>query len=124
ELGDLFELALFELFLAFDAVARPGNGLEALGVDLVSAVHALAEGAFAKAAERALDELEHLALTVALVEEELLGVGVGGTVSDVLRIGDVGLAAILLVARDDLFQVSAALLELFAEFLDLLLIHV
>ena len=79
-----FHLSLLGLFLAGDAVAGPGHGVQALGVDLGAAGDALPEGAFADAVQRALHQLQELALAVALVEEELLGIGVGGLVGDVL----------------------------------------
>ena len=47
-----FELAFFQFFLAGDAVARPRDGFEALGIDLVAAGDALAVGAFIHANER------------------------------------------------------------------------
>jgi len=44
--GGFFQNPLFELFLALDAVAGPGNGLETLGIDVLAAGDALAERTF------------------------------------------------------------------------------
>src|SRR5437763_1204739 len=119
----LLQLAFFHFFLAFDAVARPRDRVEALGVDLRPAGNALAEDAFAQAAERALHHLEELAVVVGLVEEELFVIGAGGAVGDVLRAIEVGGPAVLLRARDGAAQRLLPLLQLLAEVLQPLLFH-
>ena len=110
-----FEHSLFELFLALDAVAGPGDGFEALGIDLPPAGDALAEVAFADAGERTLDHLQELAVGVALVKEKFLVVGTGGLVGDILRRVFVCAAAILLRARDGAPQVLLPRFQLLAK---------
>ena len=80
-----FEQALFGFFLAFDAVPRPGDGFQSLGVDFFAAGNAFSEAAFANARKRAFDHVEQLPVVVALAEEKLLGVGTGGAIGDILR---------------------------------------
>ena len=81
------------------------------------------EGSHADAVERTLHHGQELALVVALMEEELLGVGVCCFVGDVLRGLAVGGTAILLGARDYLTQLLLPLFEPFLERLQLLLVH-
>ena len=47
--GRFFQQSLLELLLALDAVARPGDRLQPLGVNLLAAVDTLAEAALANA---------------------------------------------------------------------------
>src|SRR5882762_10829718 len=119
----VFQLPALQLFLAGDAETRPWHCFQALSIDLFTAGDALAEGGCTDAIERALDHSQELAFVVALVEEELLGVGVGGLVGDVLRVLAVGGAAILLGARDYLAQLLLPLFEPLLERLQLLLVH-
>jgi len=79
-----FEHSLLQLFLAFDAVARPGHSFEPLRIDLLAAGNALAEISFANAAESAFDHHQQLAVGVALVKQEFLVIRAGGLVGDVL----------------------------------------
>lgn len=56
KLGSRFlELTLFHLFLALDAIASPGHGFKALGINFVATIHALAEAAFADAGQGLFD---------------------------------------------------------------------
>src|SRR5580692_5712393 len=73
-----FEQSLLHFFLALDAVAGPGDGFEALGVDLFAAMDAFAEAAFADAGKSLVDHLQGLAVVIALAKQELFGVGTGG----------------------------------------------
>src|SRR5262244_596391 len=84
-LRGLLENTLFEFLLAFDAVARPGNCLQPLGVDVLAAGDAFAETAFAYARQSAFDHLQQLAVVIALVKQELFVVGTGGAVGNILR---------------------------------------
>jgi len=65
-----------------------------------------------------------LALVIALVEEKLLGIGVSGTVSNVLGGADIGVAAILLGAGDNLAQLGLPFLQLLSELFQLLFVHI
>jgi len=66
--GGFFQDSLLELFLTLDAMARPGNGLKTLGIDVLAAGDALAERTFADPSQCALDHLQQLAVGIALVE--------------------------------------------------------
>jgi hypothetical protein len=118
-----FEEALFGFFLAFDAMAGPRNGFEAFGIDLFAAGDTLPETAFADAGESAIDHIEELAVVVALAEKELLVVGTGGAVGDILGGFIVGGAAVLLIADYHVAQFVAPGFQLFSESFELLLIH-
>jgi hypothetical protein len=100
-----FEHAALEFFLALDAVTRPRDGLEALGVDFFAAVDALAETALANAGESFLDQLKELAVVVALAEEKFFGVGASGAVGYILSSVFVSRAAISLVPGNGAAQV-------------------
>src|SRR5947208_8957114 len=76
--------SLLELLLTLDAVARPGHGLQTLGVDLSAAMDALAEASFANAGQRTLHHLQKLPFVVALAEKKLFGIRAGGAVGNVL----------------------------------------
>src|SRR5215472_10243249 len=89
-----FQLAVLFLFLAGDAIARPGNGLQTLGIDLIAAAHTLSERTFADPLQRRFHHLEQLAFIVALRKQKFLGVGTGSTVCDVLGRILIGDAAI------------------------------
>src|SRR6266852_435877 len=77
-----FQQTLLGFFLALDAMASPGNGVEPLGVDLFAAGNALPEAAFADARESAIDHVEQLPVVIALAEKKFLIVGTGGAVGD------------------------------------------
>src|SRR5271155_648689 len=94
----LFQQTLLQLFLAFNAMARPRHSLKPLGVDFLAAVDALAEAALANTRERPLHHLQQLPFVVALAEEELFSVGTGGPVGDVRRRIFVGGTAVSLRA--------------------------
>ena len=100
-----FQQSLLEFLLTFDAMPGPGHSFEALGVDFFPAVDALAKTAFANARQSLLHHLEQLALIVALAEQELLGVGTGGAVGNVLRRILVGRAPVGLGARHGAAQI-------------------
>ncbi len=53
-----FQQSLLQLFLALDAVARPGHSFETLGINFFAAVDAFAEAAFADADEGLVDHLQ------------------------------------------------------------------
>jgi hypothetical protein len=52
---DFFQLAVLKFLLAGDAVACPRHSFQSFGVDLISAVHALAKLAFANPLQRSLN---------------------------------------------------------------------
>src|SRR5215472_5128204 len=89
-----FQLAVLFFFLAGDAIARPGNGLQTLGIDLIAAAHALSERTFADPLQRRFHHLQQLAFVVALRKQKFLGVGTRSTVCDVLGRILIGDAAI------------------------------
>src|SRR5262249_54146914 len=93
-LVSFFQLAVLLLFLAGDTIARPGNGLQTLCIDLTAAAHTFPEGAFADPLQRRFHHLQQLAFIVALREQEFLGVGTGSTVCNILSRILVGNAAI------------------------------
>ena len=64
--ADFFQLSTFQFLLARNAVARPWNCFQPFGVDLIAAVHTLANGAFTDALQRRLNHVEQLAVIVAL----------------------------------------------------------
>jgi len=76
---------LFQLLLAFDAVPRPGHSLQALRVNFLSAVDALAKAAFADTRQSLFNHLQQLPFIVALAEQKFLGVGTSGAVGNILR---------------------------------------
>ena len=102
--GGFFQDSLLELFLALDTVAGPGNRLKPLGIDVLAAGDALAEGTFPDPGERALNHLQQLAVGIALVEQELFVVRAGSFVGDILRHILVRCSAVLLCARDHAAQ--------------------
>ena len=69
-----FQLTLLLLLLACDAITRPRHCFQALGVDLISAIHAFAKGAFADSVQCSLHHIEKLALIVADRKEKFFGV--------------------------------------------------
>jgi hypothetical protein len=71
---DLFQLAVFQLLLARDTVAGPGHGFQPLGVDLISAVYALAKFAFADTLQGGLHHCQQLAIVIALGKQKFFGV--------------------------------------------------
>src|SRR5712692_3706734 len=76
----LFQDSLFQLLLAFDAMPRPGHRFQTFGIDLLAAGNALSKLALAEPHQRALHHLQQLAVVIALMEEEFLGVRTCGTV--------------------------------------------
>jgi hypothetical protein len=72
------------LFLAIDAMARPRNRFQAFYLDLTLAGYTQAIGAILEAIQSFANHLQKTPVFIALVEKELLGVGVGGFVSDIL----------------------------------------
>jgi len=79
---------------------RPGHSLEALGIDLFTAVDALAEVALADSRQRSIHHLQQLPLVVALAEKKLFGVGAGSAIGDVLSGVFVGGATVRLGSGD------------------------
>jgi hypothetical protein len=71
--------------------------------------------AFTDAGESAIDHVEQLTVVVALAEKELLVVGTGGAVGDVLSGLIVGGAAVLLIADNHLAQLLAPGFQSFSE---------
>jgi len=110
-----FEQALLGFFLALDAMASPRHGFQALGIDLFAAGDAFSEAAFADAGESAIDHVEQLAVVIALAEEELLVVGTGGAVGDVLRGLIVDGTTVLLIADNHMAQFLTPGFQLFSE---------
>src|SRR5258708_36651392 len=107
--------ALLGFLLALDAMPSPRYGVEALGVDLLAAGDAFSEAAFADAGESAIDHIEQLAIIIALAEEELLVVGTGGAVGDVLRGLVIDSTTVLLIADNHVAQFLAPGFQLFSE---------
>src|SRR5262249_1504787 len=114
----LFQHPFLQLLLATDAVPGPGHGFEAFCIDVISATDALTENTFPDARQRVFHHLQQLAFVVALMEQELLSVGIGGTIRDVLRGAYVCISPILLVAGHDLTQLLLPLFQLLTECLD------
>jgi hypothetical protein len=110
-----FEQALLGFFLALDAMTSPRYGFEALGIYLFAAGNAFSEAAFADAGERAIDHVEQLAVVIALAEEELLVVGAGGAIGDVLGGLIVGGTTVLLIADNHVAQFLAPGFQSFSE---------
>ena len=75
---------LILLLLAVDAVARPRNRFQAFYLDLTLAGYTEAIGAVLQAIQSFADHLQKTAVFIALVKKELLGVGVGGFVGNIL----------------------------------------
>jgi len=114
---------LLLLLLAGEAVLGPGDRFQPLLVHLVVAHHAHAVAAAVDAAERLVDQVQHVALRVGEAEQELLGVGVRCLVGDVLGALLVRLLAVglVLVVRDEDLRLLDD--EPLAESLQLLLVH-
>src|SRR6266496_1892245 len=110
-----FQQAVFQLLLTLDAVACPWYGVQALGIDLLTAGDALAKIAFANASKGVLYHLQQLPVGIALVKEKFLVIGARGLIGDVLCRVFVGAAAILLGARDHAPQFLLARLQSFLE---------
>src|SRR3989338_7110320 len=108
--------------LAADAVAGPGNGFEALLLDFFLAGGAEAEAAVLHPPQGLLHQCEDVALVVRLAEEELLGVGVGGLVGDVLG-GVVSGPAFFLGDGHQALELLALGVQLFLVVLQAFLIH-
>lgn len=80
-----FQLAVFELFLAFNAIACPGNGFQPLGIDLIATAYALAKSAFSDPLESGFHHRQKLPVIIALRKEKLFGIGTGCAVGNILR---------------------------------------
>ena len=119
-----FQLAFFQLLLALDAVARPGHGFQALGIDLIAAVHALAKFALADPLQSGFHHRQQLAVIVALRKQELFGVRAGSTVGYVLRCVLIGNASVLFSSAYHLTQRQLPLFESFFKAFQLLFVHV
>jgi hypothetical protein len=110
-----FQQTLLGFFLALDAMASPGYGVKALGINLFAAGDALSEAAFADAGESAIDHVEQLAVVIALAEKKFLVVRTGGAVGDVLRGLIVDRTAVLLIADNHVAQFLAPGFQFFSE---------
>ena len=110
-----FEQALLCFFLALDAMAGPRDCFETLGVDFFTAGDALSEAAFTDASKSAIDHIEQLAVIVALAEEELLVIGTGGAIGDILSGLIVGCTTVLLIADNHVAQFVAPGFQFFSE---------
>src|SRR6266571_444458 len=100
--GCFFQLAVFQFFLAANAVARPRHGFQALGVDLFATAYAFTELSFADAQQRGFHHLQQLAIIVALRKKKFFGVRAGCAISDVLGGILVGYATVFFSATDGL----------------------
>jgi len=118
------EEALLLLFLAGDAVAGPGNGLEALLLKLLMAGDTFAEGTVADAREGVVHQLQQRAVVVRLPEEKFLRVRVGRLVGEIHGGIFVGFAALLFGARDAAQEFLAARGQLFLVIFEPFFIHV
>jgi hypothetical protein len=110
-----FQQTLLGFFLALDAMASPGYGVEALGIDLFAAGDAFSEAAFTDARESTIDHIEQLAVVIALAEEEFFVVGTGGAVGDVLRGLVIDSTTVLLIADNHVAQFLAPGFQLFSK---------
>lgn len=119
----VLEQSLFQLLLAFDAVARPGNCFQALGVDLLATGDALTKVSFANTVKRTIDHLQQLPVIVALMEEEFLVVRVGGAISDVLGRFQIGVPAVLRGASHGVAQLTLTILQSLSESFESLFLH-
>src|SRR5262249_44021468 len=115
--------ALLLLLLAGDASLGPRHCLQPLLLHLVLADDAEAVAMALDSDEGLVDELEQVALRVGEAEEELLGIGVGRLVRDVLRALLVGLLAVGLVLLVGLEDLLLLLDQLLPEELQLLVFH-
>src|SRR5208337_169966 len=78
------EETLVLLFLALDAMARPRNRFQAFHLDLSLTGHTETVSAILETFQGFVDHLQETPVLITLVEKELLGVGVGGLVGDIL----------------------------------------
>src|SRR6185437_9931171 len=115
--------ALFHLFLAVNTQARPRHRIQPLEVQFLPARRAFPKTAFANPRKRVDHQLQLGAVGVALVEQKLLGIGVGGLVGDVLGGFFVGTAPVLLVARHRLHQLLLLVQQLLLELFELFALH-
>src|SRR5450432_3030758 len=122
-LRSFFQQSLLQFFLALDAMPRPGDGIQPLGIDVSAAMNALAKIALAQPHQRLIHHLQQLALVIALAEEKFLGVGTGGSVGDVLRRIFVRRAAVFLRAVDRDAQLLPPRLQSLLERFQLLFVH-
>ena len=121
---NFFQLPLFLLFLALDAIARPGHCFQPFGIDLITAAHAFAERAFADSLKGSFHHVEQLAIIVALREKELLGIGVCRAISYILCRILIRDSTIFFRTADRLAQRLLPFFQPFAECIKPLLIHV
>lgn len=121
---DFFQLAVFQFLLAGDAVAGPGHSFQAFGVDLISAVHALAKLAFSNPLQRSLNHRQKLAIVIALGKKKFLGIGACRAISNVLSRVLVSDAAVFFRAAHGFAQDLLTLFQSFFKAFQLLLVHV
>jgi hypothetical protein len=101
----------------------PGNGFQSLGIDLLTAVNALTEAAFANAQQGVIHHLQELSLIVALSKEKFLGVGARSTIRDVLCGIFIRGSAVLLRASYGAPQILLPRLQPFLKAFQLLFVH-
>jgi hypothetical protein len=117
------EQALFLFLLALDAVTRPGNRLQPFLLDLFLTGDTASVIAILDAGERFFDKLENAAMVVTLMEEEFLGVRIGGLVGDVLGDFFIDLPPVLLRLGDKPQQLFLLTQQAFPVVLDFLFVH-
>ena len=119
-----FQLAFFQFFLAGNAVAGPGHGLQPLGIDLIAAAYAFAKFAFADPLQGSFDHRQQLAIIIALGKQKFLGVGACRAVGNVLRSLLISNAAVFFRAAHGFAQDLLALFQTFFKVFQFLLVHV
>src|SRR5262249_16777780 len=103
------EQALFDEFLATNAVGCPGDGVEPLGLNLFAAVHTLAKAAVGDSIQGFLDRPKRVALRGALRKEQLFGVRVRGLVRGILTDVTIRFAPIVFSAFHHIEQLVTTL---------------
>ena len=91
---------LFLLLLALNAVAGPGNSVQAFGLNILLAFHTVPVRAVLRPAEGILDQQKNTAVVVTLMEKEFLGVRICCPVCRVVSDLIVDLATVLVRTRD------------------------
>lgn len=119
-----FQLAFFQFFLAGNAVAGPGHGLQPLGIDLIAAAYAFAKFAFADPLQGSFDHRQQLTIIIALGKQKFLGIGTRRAVGNVLRSLLISDAAVFFRTAHGFAQDLLALFQTFFKVFQLLLVHV
>jgi hypothetical protein len=121
--GNFFQLSLFELFLTFDAMPCPGHRFQALGIYFPATRDAFSELAFAHARQCPFDHLQQLAVVIALMKQELLGIGARGAVRNVLRRILIHGPAILFDTRHHAAELALTRFQSILEVFEFLFVH-